>query len=42
MKYRIYFIEFRFYHEKLFDTYEQALEKAKSTGLMFKIREYDR
>lgn len=42
MKYRVYFIEFRFYLDQIFDTYEQALEKAKTTGLAFKIREYDR
>lgn len=40
MKYRVYMTVFGFFLQDMFDTYEEALQKAKSTGFEFRITEY--
>ena len=40
MKFRVYLINFGFCLQDMYDTYEEALQKAKSTGFKFRIDQY--
>ena len=40
MKFRVYMVCFDYYLQDMFDSYDEAVAKGKSTGFLFRVDEY--